>query len=107
MGVSLSGNSRGSSTKRGSDIEIFFVKRSPRFQHETEEVYSWLHYVGVHNKFCVQEVDLHLFKPLGQFIVQVPVKEIESAIKSEDAFTFGTDLVGTDLHNGDWLEMHS
>ena len=52
-------------------------------------------------------VDLHLFKPLGQFTVQVPVKEIESAIKSEDAFTFGTDLVGTDLHNGDWLKMHS
>ena len=68
LGVSLSGNSRGSSTKRRSDIEIFFVKRSPRFQHETEEVYSWLHYVGVHNKFCVQKVDLHLFKPIGKVV---------------------------------------
>ena len=85
---------------------------------------------GSTTSFCVKEVDLHLFKPLGQVykfsllkyngaILPTGVGLLDSLqykflwrrlslqIKSEDAFTFGTDLVETDLHHGDWLEMHS
>ena len=107
LGSSLSRDPRGSYTQRR------------RF---TCSYTTW----GSTTSFCVQEVaphlpqclsnpqykprkwqvDLHLLKPLGQFILQVLVKKTESAIKSEDVFTFGTYLVETDLHHGNWLKMH-
>ena len=78
----------------------------------------------------MQEVDLLLFKPIGQVyklsllkyngaILPTGVGLLDSLqykflwrrlslqIKSEDAFTFGTDLVETDLHHDDWLELQN
>ena len=62
---------------------------------------------GSTTSFCVQEVYLHLTNPLLSLQYKFLWRRLSLQIKSEDAFTFGTDLVETDLHHDDWLELQN